>query len=865
MNRRIIVLVAVSMQLFLASLVDAKTELAYYLPHSAQYDAKITLPETVLGYQVGDWHVRPEQIQQYMQRLAQESSRVKVEITGYTHEHRPLMLVYISSPENIKNLESIRQRHLEREPSASSPIVTWMGYSVHGNEASGSNASLLFAYHLAAAQDKKTLAQLNNQVIIIDPMLNPDGLARFAHWTNMYKSQNPNPDPLDAEHNESWPYGRTNHYWFDLNRDWLLLQHPESVARVTQFHRWRPHVLTDFHEMGTNSSYFFQPGVHSRQNPLTPEANFKMTATIAQYHAKALDDIGSLYYSQENFDDFYYGKGSTYPDAHGSVGILFEQASARGHLQASQYGEISFPFAIRNHLTTSFSTLEAAQQNAANLKKMRKAFVESTQKLAKKDRNRAIVFKSQDAYRLNEIKRILQTHQILFYSLAEKIKVGQREYQPNQAVIIPLMQPQYRLIRSLFETRKQFKDQVFYDVSAWNMGMAFDLDFDWVSRSDYATSLLGQELNKNQPNLPSYDTQKLAASVALAFDWQDFSSNILLVRLQQKGLRVQGVTKSTRLLSAGAPVDLNLGSIILPLKGQAMSAVKIVEWLQPQLNALQLEVTPINSGLAVSGVDLGSPSLPVLEKINPAIIIDESVSSYDAGEAWHFLDQRLEQRVTLLTLEKLKKLQTIPYTHLIFVHGKYTLEEAASQELKRWLKQGGVLITHSGASQWVVEQGWLSSEIKEFEPNKPTNISYANKQQADAKHVVGGAIANVKVDITHPLAFGLSDENIAIFKRRENALTEPKEPYVAIARFTSAPHAAGYMSDEVEAHLVNQVSIAVQGVGQGKVIAFSDNPLFRGFWLGTSRMFANALYFGKVIKASPKAESDEQKPTKSAD
>ena len=225
----------------------------------------------------------------------------------------------------------------------------WLGYSIHGNEASGSNAVLLTAYYLAAANGEEIDNILNNSIIILDPSFNPDGLQRFSSWVNMHRSWVINPDPNDREYSEAWPGGRTNHYWFDLNRDWLPVQHPESRARLKRFHEWKPNILTDHHEMGTNSTFFFQPGIPTRNFPRTPAKNLELTRKMAAFHAKYLDKIGSLYYSEESYDDYYIGKGATYADLNGGVAILFEQASSRGHLQencvrTSEPGLIGFIF-----------------------------------------------------------------------------------------------------------------------------------------------------------------------------------------------------------------------------------------------------------------------------------------------------------------------------------------------------------------------------------------------------------------------------------------------------------------------------------------------------------------------------------------
>ncbi len=296
------------------------------------------------------------------------------------------------------------------------PIVVYQGFSIHGNEPSGSNAALAVAYYLAAAQGSEIEKLLNETVILFDPSYNPDGLQRFAYWANINKSKNINPDPNDREYDEIWPGGRTNHYWFDMNRDWLPVQLPESQARINTFHNWYPNILTDHHEMGTNSTFFFQPGIPSRTNPLTPSKNQEITEAIGNFHAKALNKIGSFYYSKESFDDFYYGKGSTFPDINGGIGILFEQASSRGHAQESDNGILTFPFTIRNQFTAALSTLNAAVGMHDELLNYQKSFYANARKEA--ENSGVIVFGDEkDATKVNQLAEILKRHKIEYYEL----------------------------------------------------------------------------------------------------------------------------------------------------------------------------------------------------------------------------------------------------------------------------------------------------------------------------------------------------------------------------------------------------------------------------------------------------------------
>ena len=319
------------------SINSQELDLNYYVPSNQNYNDKIPTPKEIIGHQVGEWHVTHDKLVEYMKVLANSSDRITLEDRGKTFEGRPLLLLTITSPNNHSRIDDIRQRHIDGTNDSSldvtnDPIIVYQGFSIHGNEPSGSNAALAVAYYLAASTSLATEDLLNNTVILFDPSFNPDGLQRFAYWANTNKSKNINPDSNDREYFEVWPRGRTNHYWFDMNRDWLPVQLPESRARIASFHKWLPNILTDHHEMGSNSTFFFQPGIPSRTHPLTPQLNQDLTKEIGTYHAKALDKIGSQYYSEESYDDFYYGKGSTFPDINGSIGILFEQGLSLIHI-----------------------------------------------------------------------------------------------------------------------------------------------------------------------------------------------------------------------------------------------------------------------------------------------------------------------------------------------------------------------------------------------------------------------------------------------------------------------------------------------------------------------------------------------------
>ncbi|HEY0731072.1 MAG TPA: M14 metallopeptidase family protein, partial [Chitinophagaceae bacterium] len=443
-------------------------DIHYFLPDSVNYNPAIPRPKNILLHDVGEWHVTHDKLVTYMKAVADAApERVKMETMGLTYENRPQVLLIITSPKNHQRLEQIRQQHIalsDPEKSGSidindMPAVVWIGHSIHGNEASGANAALVSAYYLAAGQGKQIDDLLDNVVILFDPSFNPDGLQRFSTWVNQHKSKNLVTDPNSREFNEVWPGGRFNHYWFDLNRDWLPAVHVESQNRLAYFHMWKPNILTDHHEMGSNATFFFQPGVPSRVNPLTPPKNQVLTQKIADYHTAFLDRIGSMYFTKEGYDDFYYGKGSTYPDVNGAIGILFEQASSRGHAQQTNNGVLTFPFTIRNQFTTTLSTLEAARSLRKELLSFQKEFYKQVQSEAASYAVKAYVFGDEhDKGKTADFLTMLQRHQISIYKLGSDLTVDGNKFKKESSYIVPSNQPQHRLIRSIFEKTFDYKD-----------------------------------------------------------------------------------------------------------------------------------------------------------------------------------------------------------------------------------------------------------------------------------------------------------------------------------------------------------------------------------------------------------------------
>jgi len=810
-------------------------------------DSSLPAPQQVLGFTVGQWHARHDQIQRYFEQLAQSSNHAQLEVIGYSHEQRPLLQLVISSERNLQRLEHIRSQHVAaaragKPRQADAPVIIWLGYSVHGNEPSGANAALLLAHYLAAADNAEVRQWLDNAVILLQPSLNPDGHDRFANWANMHKGTAPVADPQHREHNEPWPNGRPNHYWFDLNRDWLLLQHPESRARIAQYQQWLPNVVADYHEMGTNSSYFFQPGIPSRNYPLTPQRNFELTAKLAGYHAAAFDQAKQLYYTEESFDDFYVGKGSTYPDVQGSVGILFEQASSRGHLQDSINGPLSFAATIQNQLTASLSTIRGAVAGRDALLSYQQEFYSSARQQARGDKIKGYMLtETADSSRLAALLDVLQRHHVEVLQLSRDWQDDDNKFAAGSSYYIPLQQPQYRLIKAMFSTEKTFPDNTFYDVSAWTLPYAYNIAF----------TALGREPGKSQLTtqwLPATANQLLPeGAYAYAFDWRDQQAPLLLQALLAEQLQVRAALGDFTAQTNAGNVSLAAGAMLIPAALQQQS-----DWfarLQRVQQEFNLPLYAISSGLTVQGSDLGSHKFTPVTLPRVLLLAGPGINSTEAGEVWYNLERLAGISPSMAEPQRLRRLDLSHYSHILLPDGNYAdWQDTEINQLKAWLEQGGVLWGHKRGAAWLAKAGLLKATL--WQPEEMSslisadNLRYADKELLAGKQRIAGAIYQAELDLSHPLTFGITNAKLPVFKNSTMLLQPAGTAFVNVALYSRAPQLAGYTAAEYIPRISQSALLLAHDVGRGRVIGMTDNPVFRGYFYGSSRLLVNALYLG---------------------
>ncbi|MFS4494525.1 M14 family metallopeptidase [Maribacter sp. 2308TA10-17] len=823
-------------------IAQEKLDLNYYLPQNITYDQNIPTPKEVIGHEVGEWHITHDKLMFYMQTLAKASDRMTIENRGSTFEGRPILLLTVTTPKNHENIEQIRKDHVALTEAGNSasvedmPIIVYQGFSIHGNEPSGANAGLAYAYYLAAAQGPEIEELLSNMVILMDPSFNPDGLQRFAYWANTNKAQNLTADNNDREYHEVWPGGRTNHYWFDMNRDWLPVQLPESRARIESFHKWMPNILTDHHEMGTNSTFFFQPGEPSRTHPLTPQMNQDLTREIGTYHVKALDKIGSLYYSEENFDDYYYGKGSTFPDVNGSIGILFEQGSSRGHIQESENGLVTFPFTIRNQFTAALSTIEAGKNMRTKILNYQKKFYADTRNSAARSKTKGIVFgDSKDAAKSWHLAEILNRHKIKFHELANDATISGKAYKKGSSYVVPMNQKNHRLIKAMFEKRTTFKDSLFYDISAWTFPLAFNVDYAELNSLTNA----GPEITDFKPLTGSVSSK---SNYAYLFEWNEYYTPKALNAILEKGLRAK-VAKSPYALE-GKKYDY--GTIMVPVQNQKLDADALYEFLKGVADESKIQITSVSTGLT-QGIDLGSNDYDAVKKQKVAVLVGAGIRSYDAGEIWHLFDTRYDMELTKIDLAYFNRVDLSKYTDIIVPSAGGSMRtKKNADKLKKWVKEGGTLIGYRNTVEWFNKSEFMKLKFKK-DTLVAKNIPFDQKNDFRGAQVTGGAIFQTKLDRSHPINYGYKNNSLAMFRNSNIYIEADKNSYNNPIQYTSNPLLSGYISEENLEMIKNTVPFQVKRMGKGRVIGFTDNTQFRAFWYGTNKLLMNAIFFGEMM------------------
>ncbi len=861
LRRAFAALIALCFSTFASPLLAKPVE--YFQVEGVTYDASVPAFEQSAGYEIGERPVRFDDMIAYLRGLAERSDRIAVETIGYSHERRPILTFTVTSAANHANLASIRSTHLARlrgeaAPGAA-PMVLWINFGVHGAETSGMEAAVPVLYHFAAAQGPEVDAQLDNAVMIFTVIFNPDGHARRINHVETFWSYGDNTDINDAAH-DLWVEARTNHYWFDLNRQWLLLTQPESQAWIRKWHEWKPMVSADYHEMGSNSPYYFHPGEELRRNPLIPERARELTFGIAQRHAAFLDSEARLYTTEEGFDNFYIGKGSTYPQINGSLGILFEAGAARGGAIQTERGLVETADNVRTQFRTALTTIQGSldlrQQITAY---QRDFFVENARQTERSGRTGWVFTAEGDPERAARFVRLLNMHDVDVNRLGASVTIDGRTYDAATSYFVPTAQDNSRMVRGIFERFTEFDENIFYDVSGWTLPLTYDLEYAEVRRS----VPVGAPAQGTFASAPAPDR----ASYGYVFDWSHSKAPRALNRILSQDLMARAAMEETIVTTTSGNVELGRGAIFVPLARQEASADDIHAIMQTIAAEDGVPVYAATSGLTpVTGRDLGAANIfRALDAPRVVLAFDGGLSRYDAGEVWWTLDYGHRMPVTLVPKDDLGSLDWDGYTHLVLVGGNAKLDKKQTAALKDWIKAGGTLIATRSAAQWA--QGAVLGDGKSEDANKdkdkPADASQSDEEAADdqeqrlnfaemgvrdAEHVIGGAIFATDLDTTHPLGFGFANRDLPVHRNVSFTLDRPDDnPFAVPVQYTDDPLLTGYASEKRQQEIGGTPSVIAQREGRGTVILMADNPVFRGTYPGTEKLLMNAIFFAGLI------------------
>ncbi|MCB1053805.1 MAG: hypothetical protein KDC71_24585, partial [Acidobacteria bacterium] len=599
------------------------------------------------------------------------------------------------------------------------------------------------------------------------------------------------------------------------------------------FQVWRPHIFADFHEMGSQQSFFFQPGDPQRTNPLTPPENQRLTAQIAEFHAQAFDQLAHPYFTREQYDDFFYGKGSTYPDIQGAIGILFEQGSARGHLMRSPYGPRSLAQAMENHLAASLSTLKAAVDLHDQILAYSQSFEALRQKNIQAEKRAGFVFTSRDPYRSKAFVDLLGQHRIKAFRLAKSTSLNSILFEPESSWYVPLDQDQYSLIRTCFERQTEFASQVFYDISGWTLAAAYGLRFAEISKKD-AENLAILTYPEPPPNPTPLDPK----AVAYVISWEHGLAAPAIADLVQADQKV---------FTSSEPFQL--GTQQFPA-GSAW--VLQSEVARTRLTAWQSKGLPVfnaASGLTQNGPAWGSPSLHKVEKPKILLLVGEGMSAYDCGELWFHLIQKLGLTPTLLDVSDWSKIDLAEYSHLFLTQWPEVLKvQKESDRIKDWIQAGGQLYAQKSALPELAKLEWSKILLSKAESEgswkdyREKQRPWSEKESFASEYAVNGLLANVQIDLTNPICFGLEDQSMAFFTQNNRFFEVPKDSFSAPIRFSTDPVYSGYLGKENRERIANSPYLISIRLGSGQILAVQGTPTFRGFCLGSEKIIANLLF-----------------------
>lgn len=872
MSRPVLTLIYLSLYIFSLSNTSLAQERTFEFDPGIDYDSNITSPDEFLGYELGNEYSLHSDVVRYFKQLDEESDKLTLHKYGETYEGRGLYYAVITSEENQASIDEIRNTNLSlADPDelgdeernqilGEQPVSVWLSYNVHGNEASSSEAAMQTAYRMVAGLDSETVQLRQDAITIIDPMINPDGRDRYVFWYKSAKSHVLNDDANDYEHDEIWPGGRTNHYWFDLNRDWTWLVHPESQGRIAAYQQWLPQVHLDLHEQGFNSNYFTMPGTTPYNHEL-PDEYHKWADAFGRGTIEEFDEHNINYATREAFDFFYPGYGSSYPSVMGGIGMLAEQG---GHSRGGRAVETDDGYVLTlrqrifDHYTNSIATIRTAVNNREDLLSY---FSNAFSQEARKGDVEAYILPDNSNDYTYELVNILLQHGIEIERASEDFSVqdafnywdGESSDRSHNAgdFIIKTNQPRHIFINTLFKRQLEIRDSVMYDMSTWSAPLAYNLDAGWAHGGvDVDAEVLTEELA-----YPSGVTNP-DAQYAYVIDWnQRFAPNALS-KLWEAGYRVRTAVEPFTF----AGTTYSRGSLIVLIGRNYSKKDSIEDDMERIAKEASVEIIGFDTGRMDEGIDLASRDSQPVDKPKVALMVDSPFSSYTAGQIWFLFDRWTEFGISRIRTDALGGLDISEYDVLV-MPGSWggiggAIDSTAQAKLKSWVQAGGTLVATEGTAAFFSkdQSGFTSVELvkeEEVDEDEADSISgidpeaytryEAREDSSGLKRIPGSAFQGM-IDNSHPLAFGLNDQLYSL-KFSDEALV-PSTDWQTVGYYSKDPESllvSGYASQENLDKISGHAFAGVVEMGSGKVVFLLDNTQYRMFWVGPARLMQNAV------------------------
>ncbi|MEL7375707.1 MAG: M14 metallopeptidase family protein [Bacteroidota bacterium] len=826
------------------------------LTESMTLAAQVPSPDRFLPHALGEHFTPHHLLVDYFEAVAEASPKVVLEEYGRTYEQRPLLLSFVSSPENLAQLEAIRLNNLRRIGLAEGEVdpdldvaIVWLGYTVHGNEAAGSEAALGVLYDLVTESD--AAEWLENTVVVIDPCQNPDGFSRYAHWYRSIAPLTPNPDVSTIEHREPWPNGRVNHYLFDLNRDWAWQTQIESQQRMRIYHRWMPHVYADLHEMGYTDPYFFAPAAAPFHEFITPfQREFQYD--IGRNHIARFDRQGWLYYTREVFDLFYPSYGDTYTTFNGAVGMTYEQGgSGRGgrSVELPTDDELTLADRVSHHRETSLSTVEVASREADRLLSNFEQYFKDAAQNPPGEYRTYVISADNDAGDLEALKLLLRRNDIRFglaetgFSLsAFSYKTGESVNYRGQAgdLIVSAFQARAVLTQILFDPEAELEDSLTYDITAWALPYAYGLDA-YASTSLISASV--EDISLDPPPPPAmHDPQEgpsdaFRQAYAVGIPWQGLPTASFLGRALSVGLHPRKATEACTISGQ----SFSAGSIFFT-RADNRSVADFHELLFDVLKTSQHEFELLSSGFADEGPDLGSDSYELVSQPVVATLYGSSASPNEMGQVWHFFERDLGYPLQLQPADDLSEVDLEGVDVFILPEGYYGFDSATADRFTSWIRSGGRLIAIGRANDALARSDAFALTAKEQEDSDPLPRlrPYGDQDREWITGFVPGAIVELEIDNTHPLATGMESTYFAL--KTSGSAFKYLDGGWNVGRLAESTPVSGFMGQAAQDRLEGTLSYGVENMGRGQVVYLVDNPLFRSFWYSGKHLMVNALF-----------------------